>query len=754
MRTGAAERFSDVNIMQQRNLIFFLLCAFLVVIIGDQVKQRLWPTKSHPQTSAAESAEALWPWRTRKSETQAQALVGLLATAPAAIPSLSEVSRLGTSLMLASPDELRFLVALSQPKPPRPSVPAAPHEKPVQIVLGNDESALKVVLTSAGASVQRVTLNKFQKADASGLPVVNPEGKPLPLDLIPDDPDQQRPPSFRLYHYADADKDEHPVNELGERVWKLTGQSAPETQPQWAAFTTELPDNGVRLVKTYSLMPGDYHIGLEVKVQPTRANIPPFRYQLEGPHGLPIEGIWYTGTFRNAILGWESGGSNWRQFEDSARISTQLGGDVVSKAPGKIIRYAAVAVQYFASVIAVDNQQKSVDFIQHARATVEDTGPPLGKKPRPSLDDITVRMISDPLTVPANGEVVHKYLLYNGPVKVRLLNQISDVDPALVDRYETILGLRTLTDYHSQSASIFRFLSEGASWLGWTALLIWCTNLMHKLLWVLHAILPSYGLCIIVLTLAVRAIMYPVSRKQAIMSQRMQELAPEMKQIQEKYADDPQQKTRAVWELYGKHGVNPAMGCLPLLLQMPIFLGLYYALMESMHFRLAPFLWIRNLAAPDMMFDWSNLGQVGNQMLHGVFGEGGFLGPFFNLLPFFTVALMIVQQRMMTPPAMDEQQAMQQTMMKWMTLFLGFVFYKMAAGLCLYIITSSLWGLAERKLLPKRPIGGSGATAATQPKPAPRGKPRSPQPKEPTEPSLRGKMKEMWEDILREARKK
>ena len=82
-----------------------------------------------------------------------------------------------------------------------------------------------------------------------------------------------------------------------------------------------------------------------------------------------------------------------------------------------------------------------------------------------------------------------------------------------------------------------------------------------------------------------------------------------------------------------------------------------------------------------------------------------YLGPFFNLLPIIAVTLMIIQQKMLTPPPTDEQQEMQQKIMKYMMVFFGLMFYKVAAGLCLYFIASSAWGFAERKLLPKKKPG-------------------------------------------------
>src|SRR3954466_1849884 len=89
-----------------------------------------------------------------------------------------------------------------------------------------------------------------------------------------------------------------------------------------------------------------------------------------------------------------------------------------------------------------------------------------------------------------------------------------------------------------------------------------------------------------------------------------------------------------------------------------------------------------------------------------------YLGPYFNLLPIVAVTLMIMQQKMLTPPATDEQQEMQQKMMKYMMIFFGLMFYKVAAGLCVYFISSSLWGFAVRKLLPKKkPVTGGEPSA-------------------------------------------
>lgn len=323
------------------------------------------------------------------------------------------------------------------------------------------------------------------------------------------------------------------------------------------------------------------------------------------------------------------------------------------------------------------------------------------------VDDVTVRVSTEPVELKGDAEVVHRYLLYNGPVKVSQLFpppglaskslEEGGVPAELRTRYHDELHLNTLIDYHSPN-----FMGRAFNFIGMTWVVISCTNIMHAVLGYLHALISSYGLCIIVLTVMVRGMMFPLSRKQAIMSVRMQQLQPEMKKIQEKYKDDAQAKGLAQMELYRKHGVHPLGSCWVIFLQMPIFMGLYFALQESTHFRLAEFwpTWIPNLAAPDMLLKWGESIPFISRVQD--YGSLIYLGPYFNLLPVIAVILMIAQQKMMTPPPADEQQEMQQKMMKYMMIFFGLMFYKVAAGLCLYFIASSVWGFCERKLLPKK----------------------------------------------------
>ncbi len=223
-----------------------------------------------------------------------------------------------------------------------------------------------------------------------------------------------------------------------------------------------------------------------------------------------------------------------------------------------------------------------------------------------------------------------------------------------------------------------------------------------------YAVVGNYGLAIILLTVLVRGCMFPLSRKQALGMQKMQELQPEIKKIQEKYKNNAEGRTKAQQELFRKHNYNPLSGCLPIFIQMPVFIGLWRSLSVAIELRDAPLIspsirWCSNLAAPDMLYDWSRfMPPFVSSGMGGIFS----LGPYFNLLPILAVVLIILQQKMFMPPPADEQAAMQQKVMQYMMIFMGLMFYKVASGLCIYFIVQSLWGFVERKFLPKAAPAG------------------------------------------------
>jgi YidC/Oxa1 family membrane protein insertase len=666
-------------------------------------------------------------------------------------------------------------------EPPKPVVPSAPTEPHQLIALGGEGFNKRVLLTSKGAAIQQTALPAFDHANRLGREAKGEDGKPYPIELIPGYLRPRNPdtvtddgvrhvltptapgksvdaataavlsePSYTLLHYAmpgDPDRlpedkekthDRHPSPELGHRTWKVI-ETVPGTDDVEAkvVFETTLGDPyHLRLRKTFTLAKRDYHVrmsleftGLETRSKDTKTR-PPLKYQIVGPRNLPIEGEWYSNTYRNAQIGWRvpRGTLKRGSFQDAGSITTQHGGDEVRR-EGNTFTYAAISTQYFASALAVDPDAPEAwrnDAWDYVRPTREHL--PGVPDDKPMLDDITVRAVSRPVDLGPGETAEHRYWIYNGPIKVRLLKQPHllekakqgyAADPATVDRYLNDLGLHTLTDAPTPNA-----FGRFADAIFWTDLVIFFTNLMHTVLGWLHAVVPVWGVNILMLTVLVRLMLMVPSRRQQASMLKMQEkmtaMKPELDKLAEKYKNDPQRLNQEKTRLMLESGVNPLSsmgGCLLMFAQMPVFMGLYFCLQESIFFRLDRFLWIENLAAPDMLVWWSEkipfISDPAGVAVTGFLPY--YLGPYLNVLPVLAIALMYINMLVSTPPATDEQTAMNQKTMKFMMIFMGFFFYKMAAGMCVYFIVSTLWGLIERKLLKKK----TGAAATLAPEPAP-----------------------------------
>lgn len=192
-----------------------------------------------------------------------------------------------------------------------------------------------------------------------------------------------------------------------------------------------------------------------------------------------------------------------------------------------------------------------------------------------------------------------------------------------------------------------------------------------------HDVVPNYGLAIIVLTILVRLATWPIMVRQMKSAERMRELMPRIKALQEKFKDDRQKQSEETFKLYRETGVNPLGGCLPMVLQLPVFIGLFYALQSSIDLRQAPFfLWINDLSAPATLFT-----------LPGVDFP-------VRILPILMGASMLIQQKMMPQAGMDPAQAkMMLIMMPGMMLVISYTF---PSGLVLYWMVSNVLGIAHQ----------------------------------------------------------
>jgi YidC/Oxa1 family membrane protein insertase len=189
--------------------------------------------------------------------------------------------------------------------------------------------------------------------------------------------------------------------------------------------------------------------------------------------------------------------------------------------------------------------------------------------------------------------------------------------------------------------------------------------------------------------------LYPLNAWSTKSMVRMQQIAPEVTALQEKYKKDPKKAQIEIMHLYRERGVNPASGCLPLLIQMPFLIGMFDLLKSSFALRGAPFIpgWIDDLTAPDVLFRWET----------PIF----FIGTEFHLLPILLGVVMFGQQRLMSsgpkdPNLMTEQQRQQRTMGTVMTVVFTVMFYNFPSGLNIYWLSSMLLGMLQQWITSKR----------------------------------------------------
>ena len=193
-----------------------------------------------------------------------------------------------------------------------------------------------------------------------------------------------------------------------------------------------------------------------------------------------------------------------------------------------------------------------------------------------------------------------------------------------------------------------------------------------QLLQYMANIFGNYGIAIILFGILVKMVTLPLTMQQLKSSKAMQEIQPLMKDLQKKFKDDREKLAQEQMKLYREHGVNPIGGCLPLIIQMPVLIGLYRAIInlaENDPEFGKPFLWLNSLAEP----------------------EG---------LPYILIGLMIVSQflyqRLMTPPTADPQQESMQKAMQFMPIIFAFVFINFPAGLVLYYLVFNVVSIAQQ----------------------------------------------------------
>lgn len=253
---------------------------------------------------------------------------------------------------------------------------------------------------------------------------------------------------------------------------------------------------------------------------------------------------------------------------------------------------------------------------------------------------------------------------------IRLFAGAKEV--ALIDKYEAEYNIP--------------LFDRAIDW-GWFYFL---TRPIFRVLDWLYKLFGNFGVAIIGLTVIVKAVMFPLANKSYASMNRLRELQPKMKELQERYKDDKQQQQRAIMELYQKEKVNPLGGCLPILLQIPVFFALYKVLFVTIEMRHQPFvLWIKDLSAPDPLTPVN------------LFGLLPFTPPpmfAIGILPIIMGVTMYLQQKL-NPQPVDP---VQQKVFGFMPIIFTFILAPFAAGLVLYWTVNNLLSILQQWVLLKR----------------------------------------------------
>ena len=236
------------------------------------------------------------------------------------------------------------------------------------------------------------------------------------------------------------------------------------------------------------------------------------------------------------------------------------------------------------------------------------------------------------------------------------------------------------------------------------------SDLVAKLITLLYGITHNYGLAIILLTIIIRIVLYPLMQKQMVSMREMQKIQPLMKSLQDKYKNDKERLNKELMSLYKEHRVNPMSGCLPLLIQMPILILLFQTLRKFKYLDAAGnisggFLWIASrveimvndvptivagLAAPEQLINLGN----------GIFGL-----KYIGIMPFLVAGSMWYQQKMTTAHAGASGGSAEQTqkmMSITMPLLIGFMSFSLPSGLTLYWLVSTLLGIGQQYLINRK----------------------------------------------------
>ncbi|MGL4448782.1 MAG: membrane protein insertase YidC [Shewanella sp.] len=374
---------------------------------------------------------------------------------------------------------------------------------------------------------------------------------------------------------------------------------------------TYVADNGVTYTKVFVFHRGKFNVDVDYKINNTSAA--PLQVQMYGQIKQtikPSESSMMMPTYRGSAFSTQDVRYEKYTFEDMAKSNLNqatLGG------------WAAMLQHYFVSAWVPPANDSNTLFSSVSAGGLANIGF------RGALHEIA----------PGSTQEIRSQF-YVGPKDQAALSAISE-------------SLNLVVDY-------------GFLW--------WLAVPIYKLLMFFQSLVSNWGVAIILITLTVRGLLFPLTKAQYTSMAKMRNLQPKLQDLKERFGDDRQKMGQAMMELYKKEKVNPMGGCLPILLQMPIFIALYWVLLESFELRHAPFmLWIDDLSVQD---------------------------PYYILPLLMGVSMYIMQKMQPIAPTMDP---MQVKMMQWMPVIFTVFFLWFPSGLVLYWLVGNIVAIIQQKII-------------------------------------------------------
>ncbi len=511
------------------------------------------------------------------------------------------------------------------------------NQTPETTVLENEK--LKATFTNQGATLSNLILKDYHRT-------ARKEEKVQLFD------DRFRSDRISFSIRRNDPSSDRPMGD--QSIWGIS-----RTSERSITYRHRTPE-GLVIEKTFSLPEPDSHeISYDVRFSTPNNSVDTGQLRLYSPGGIVLQSK-QDQTYHLGLYGYETDGE-WTYENDIGPTSFEGNEIEVRDVSGPV--WTGLTTKYFASIFIPEENRKDLlgyrfDPLRTEAAGRKDSGssPSLEQVLYPDKSMIAY-FITESLELDAGEEKRFGFKMYNGPKKESILNQYAEY------------GLPNLINY-----GIFGFIS----------------SFFISILGFLYQYIGNYGLAILFLTLVVKLCLHPITKRAQVSMHKMKDLQPKIEELQEKYEDDRQKLGEEQMKLFKEHGVNPLGGCLPMVCQIPVLIGLYYGIRVSFQVRQKPFiLWINDLSQPDHFME---------------IGMGTVMGldfQYLNLLIIFMMATWLIQSLTHPSPGGDSQAAMQQKMFKFMPMIFGVICYNFPSGLVLYWMMSTLFSALEQLYIRK-----------------------------------------------------